>query len=216
MTKISKRLESLVSFVDKKDRIVDVGCDHGYLSIYLKENNLCENIIATDVNKNALQNAIDNISRRNLDIETYLSDGINDIDLKMINTILISGMGTATILHILEDDEKLKNINKLIIQSNNDYEILRRELNKKGYYLKEEKAVCDNKKWYLSMLFEKNNKVNSEMELVYGFLNNQNYSRYLLDYYNNILKKVPVQEQKIRKTLEEKIQYIQKAISLDN
>ena len=53
------------------------------------------------------------------------------------------------------------------------------------------------------------------MRLLY-FLNNQNYSRYLLDYYNNILKKVPVQEQKIRKTLEEKIQYIQKAISLDN
>ena len=41
MSKLSKRLESLALLVDKKDSIVDVGCDHGLLSIYLVENKLC-------------------------------------------------------------------------------------------------------------------------------------------------------------------------------
>ena len=42
MTNISKRLKSIVSFVDKDDSVVDVGCDHGLLSIYLVENK-CNN-----------------------------------------------------------------------------------------------------------------------------------------------------------------------------
>ena len=40
MTKISNRLKSIVKFVEKKDSVVDVGCDHGLLSIYLVENEL--------------------------------------------------------------------------------------------------------------------------------------------------------------------------------
>lgn len=216
MTKISNRLKSLAYFVSKNDSIVDVGCDHGYLSIFLKENNLCKNIIATDVNKNALQNAIDNIRLRKLDIKTYLSDGINDINLIGINTLIISGMGTATILHILSNEQKLENISKLILQSNNDHELLRRELNKKGYYLKEELAVLDSKKWYLSMLFVRDIKNNTEDEIIYGFLNNKDYVKHLITYYKNIINKIPENENKSRKELNKKIEYMEKAIICDD
>ena len=67
MSKLSKRLESLALLVDKKDQLVDVGCDHGLLSIYLVQNNLCKKVIASDVNQNALNSAIKNISLRNKD-----------------------------------------------------------------------------------------------------------------------------------------------------
>ena len=53
--------------------------------------NLCKKVIASDVNQNALNSAIKNISLRKLDIETVLSDGINDVNLKGINTLIISG-----------------------------------------------------------------------------------------------------------------------------
>ena len=116
MNKLSNRLKAIVKFVDQKDSIVDVGCDHGYLSIYLVENKLVKKVIASDINQNALNSAINNIKKSNLDIETVLSDGIKDVNLKGINTLVISGMGTSTILHILSDSNKLKNINKLLLQ----------------------------------------------------------------------------------------------------
>jgi len=192
VSKLSKRLESLALLVDKKDQLVDVGCDHGLLSIYLVQNNLCKKVIASDVNQNALNSAIKNISLRKMDIETVLSDGIDSVNLKGINTLVISGMGTSTILHILRDDKKLKNIKKLILQSNNDHELLRRELNRKGYFLDKEVVLKDKGKWYITMLFVKSNKVNTEKEIKYGYLNNEEYNEYLMEYYKKILNKIPL------------------------
>ena len=190
MTKLSKRLKSLAEFVLKTDRVADIGCDHGYLSIYLKENNLVKDIIASDINQKALDGAINNIKKSKLDIKTVLSDGLTNIPLKGLNTLIISGMGTSTILHILEDKDTLKKIDKLIIQSNNDHNILRRELNKLGYYLKNEKYIFDKKKWYVTSLFIKDEKKNTKNEIEYGLLNNTDYNNYLIEQEKKIIKKI--------------------------
>lgn len=191
MNKLSNRLKAIVKFVDKKDSIVDVGCDHGYLSIYLIENKLVKKVIASDINQNALNSAINNIKKSNLDIETVLSDGICDVNLKGINTLVISGMGTSTILHILSDNSKLKNINKLLLQSNNDHEYLRRNLNNIGYYLEDESYTYDKGKWYVTCKFIKSNEKNTEDVIKYGLLNNYEYNEYLLKYEDNIIKRIP-------------------------
>ena len=198
MTKLSKRLNALALFVSKDDSVVDVGCDHGYLSIYLKENKLVKNVIASDINKNALNNAINNINKKKLNIKTILSDGLENINLKNINTLIISGMGTNTILHILSDNTKLNKINKLIIQSNNDYDILRKELNNKGYYLDKEEYTFDKNKWYVTCLFIKSDKKNTKEEIDYGYLNNKDYNEYLLEKEKQIYKKIPFTQIKIK------------------
>lgn len=198
MNKLSNRLKAIVKFVDKKDSIVDVGCDHGYLSIYLTENKLVKKVIASDINQNALNSAINNIKKSNLDIETVLSDGIKDVNLKGINTLIISGMGTSTILHILSDSSKLKNINKLLLQSNNDHEDLRRKLNKKGYYLEDETYTFEKSKWYVTCKFIKSNDKNDEDVIKYGLLNNNEYNEYLLKYEENIIKKIPWKSFKVK------------------
>ena len=167
MTKLSKRLHSLALFVNNQDCLADIGCDHGYLSIYLKENNLVKYIIASDINQNALNSAISNINKRNLDIPTILSDGLNNI---------------------LNNKNKLKPIKKLIIQSNNDYELLRKELNNLGYYLEKEKYTYDKGKWYLTTLFIKSKKKNTLAEIKYGYLNNPEYNQYLIKQEHEILK----------------------------
>lgn len=212
MTRISKRLKAITSYVAKDDKVVDVGCDHGLLSIYLIENNLVSKVIASDVNENALKNAISNIEKRNLHIKTVLSDGIEKIDLKDINTLIISGMGTSTILHILHDNKKIKKINKLIIQANNDHYILRESLNEKGYYLKEESYTYDKNKWYVTSLFVKSDNKNTIDVLKYGFLNNEEYNDYLLKKNYEILKKIPFSSFKAKFNRFKEIRNIKKAI----
>ena len=199
MNKLSKRLESLISFIDKEDSLVDIGCDHAYLSIYLYKNNLVKNVICSDISANALEYAKKNIKKENLNIKTYLSNGLNEIPLENIDTILISGMGTKTIIDILNDKEKLKNINKIIIQTNNDYKIMRSYMNKIGYYLIEEKEVLDNNIWYISMKYIKSNVNNTNNEITYGYLNDKDYYDYLMNYYHNILIKIPKSNKDYRK-----------------
>ena len=211
MNKISKRLLSLADFISKEDELVDVGCDHGLLSIYLIENKLCKRVIASDINQNALNNAIENIKKKNLNIETILSDGIDNIDITNINTLIISGMGTSTILHILKDNSKLNSINKIIIQSNNEHEVLRKEMNNKNYYLKEEKILKDKNKWYITMYFIKSNKKNTKNEIEYGYLNNQEYIKFLLNKYNELLKIIP-KDNKDYKEIETKYNKLSKIV----
>ena len=90
MIKISKRLKKISEYVDDNSYVIDVGCDHGLLSIYLVENKKNIKVIATDINQNALNNAIKNIKKNNLEnkIKTVLTDGLDNIDTNKINTII--------------------------------------------------------------------------------------------------------------------------------
>lgn len=190
--RLSKRLECVASFIDKKVRVIDVGCDHGYLSIYLTlyNDNKC---IATDINKNALSNAIKNISDYNLEkeIETKLTDGIKGIKIGKNDTIVISGMGTHTILDILDCD---KLPNTLVISSNNHLELLRREIIKKGYYIIDEKFVEDRKKFYCIIKFKKGYRKYKNIDYILGPIlkNNRTYKTIVLNKYSKVYKKIPM------------------------
>ena len=189
----SKRILAIASFIDATDNLIDVGCDHGYLGIYLKKNNKVNDLLLTDLRESALNNAIENIKKYNLDINTYLTDGIKKIKIKNYNTISISGMGTQTIIKILSELKKKNTINKLIIQSNNDLDILRSCINNMGYYLEDEKVVYENDIYYVICKFIKNDKKNTNEEIRFGLIKKDKieYYEYLIEYYNGILKQIP-------------------------
>ena len=184
----SKRLLEIAKYVDINDSILDVGCDHAYLSIYLKKNNLCKNVIASDISKNALEYAQKNIAKAKLDINTYVSDGLNNIT-EFYDTVIISGMGTNTILHILDYKELP---NKLIISSQNELYKLRKGLNLLGYILKEENVVYENNHYYVIMNCLKGKQKLSKKELKYGISNNRDYYLYLYNKNKDILNKVNI------------------------
>lgn len=189
----SKRLRAIASLIKRDDQVLDIGCDHGYLGIYLKENNLCKEIYLSDINQNALNNALNNLKKRNLKIDCFISNGLKNIDTKNINTVVMSGMGTQTILNILEEKEKLKTIDKLIIQSNNNLDILRKGVNKKGYYLQEEITIFEKDIWYVISLFTKEKKKRTNKELTYGLVKRDKieYFKYRIQEIDIILKKIP-------------------------
>ena len=192
---ISNRLRSLTKYIGGDDKLIDVGCDHALLDIYLIKNNILKKILVSDVNEKALEQGIKNINKYGLNkqIETSLSNGIEKIN-KNINTAVISGMGTKTIVNILSHSN-LKYLNKLIIQSNNDYDELRRTIVKKGFYIENEEIIQERGKYYINILFLRGHKKYSKKEFKYGIIfmdsSNKSYYEYLLQEEKKILKKIP-------------------------
>ena len=188
---LSKRLQAVATLVDINSRVIDVGCDHAYLDIYLTLNN--ENkCIATDINKNALEMAKKNIKKYNLEnkIETKLTNGLRDVKVKKSDNIVISGMGTFTILDILETN-KLSDI--LIISSNNNIDILRKEVIDLGYHIDSEIFLIDKGKPYIIIKFIKGTKKYTKLDIFLGPIlrNNLEYRKYIINKYKNILNNIP-------------------------
>ena len=171
MIKISKRLEKIANFVEDNSSLVDIGCDHGLLDIYLVQNRKNIKVIASDINKNALSNAIKNIEKYRLSdvIKTVISNGLDNIDVKDLDTIIISGMGTHTIVGILYNNmRKLKKINTLVIQSNNDIDFLRYKVSKLGYKITNELLVKDSGIIYTIIKFKKGFSFYTKKQLYFG------------------------------------------------
>ena len=104
--KISDRLKAIGDFINEDDKIIDIGCDHALLDIYLCEKYNKIKIIASDVHEGALNNAINNIEKTDFKdrIDLRLGDGLSIINADEINTVVISGMGFNTIKEILSND----------------------------------------------------------------------------------------------------------------
>jgi len=212
---ISNRLKSLVKYIKKSDKVIDIGCDHALLDIYLVKNGFLNKMIVSDIHKNALQCGIDNIKKEGLldKIDTRLGSGLEVLNNKDdINTVLISGMGTSTILKILDNDYR-KKIDKLIIQSNNDYYLLRKYITELGYIITHEESIYDNSKYYVNIVFEKGNSEYSEEDLKYGPIlkSDKDYYKYLKEKYEDILKSIP-NESNGKKEILDKIKELDKLI----
>ena len=151
---ISSRLKSLVKYVKKNDKVIDIGCDHALLDIYLVKNNIVNDIIVSDVSLNALEQGKENIKKYNVSdkIDARCGNGLEVLkETDNVDTVIISGMGTNTILEILNNDYSY-NVKKLIIQSNNDYYELRRDINKLGFIIHQEEVIEDNDKIYINIV----------------------------------------------------------------
>ena len=178
MNKLSKRLEVVASFIKEDSKVIDIGCDHGLLSIFLANTYKNIKIIASDVNKNALNSAIKNIKEAGLEdkIETRLGSGVEIVSPEEIDTIVIACMGSNTIVGILKySKEKLVNVNNIIVQSNTDLYFLRKNITNIGYYIEDEVLVEDKNIIYTVIKFTKGKRKYTYKELYLGpiLLNNK-------------------------------------------
>ncbi len=186
---LNPKLKAIASLINKNDTVIDVCCDHAYLAIYLKKNNLCQDVYASDINPNALNGARKNIKASKLNIMAYLSDGFKNIENDQINTAVIAGVGTSTVIDIISNAPNT--INKFIISSNNNHDILRKYLYKNKLYIKKEEIIKDKNKFYIIMLVTKEPKKETKLSLKYGNSNNKTYYNYLLTKEEEIIKKIP-------------------------
>ena len=187
MLSISKRLKTIASLVTSQKKVIDIGTDHAYLPIYLYLNNITKNITASDISPQVLEISLNNLQKYNLEkkINLIKSDGFRNVD-EIFDIAVITGMGTYTIINILNT----KNIpDTLIIQSNNDYYLLRKHLNYLGYKIEKEIALYENKHYYIIIKFIKEKEFLTDEELLFGKSNNLQYYDYLKNKYIKLYEK---------------------------
>ena len=196
--KLSKRLKEISDFILPTDRVVDIGCDHALVDIYLCEEYDDIKIIASDIHEDALKSARNNIEKHNLSnrIETRLGDGLTVVNTNEFDTILIAGMGFYTIRKILSNKPKMVNYPKIVIQCNTDVVKLRKFVISLGYKITREKLLMDNDIIYTIIEFNKGEEKYNYDQIYFGpeILKNKDelfyeyYSKKLLKYENLLLQ----------------------------
>ena len=166
--RIGSRLLAAAEYVAAKSAdmesviCADIGCDHGYLSIYLIEKNICDRVFACDINEKPVNIATENIKRRDTrgknlceKISVVRCDGLDTLENKGINNVVICGMGGEVISGILE---RARDFHKagisFILQPMSSELELRVWLCENGFFIKSEKLVRDSGRIYAVMCAE--------------------------------------------------------------
>lgn len=174
--KISDRISGIVEMCNYSSTIIDIGCDHAYISISLIKKNKCKNCIAVDINKLPLMNAIKNISDNNLTeyIQCIQSDGFNFLNrIEGDVSAVIAGMGGSTIAHILKQNmNKIIKMNYILIQPNSYARDIRKFLLNNNIHIEKEEVIFSEGVYYeYILIFPKSQE----------FLNEE-YQKFLLNF----------------------------------
>ena len=188
---LSARMQALVNMVSEGRRVCDVGCDHGWVSIYLVQKGMADKVYAMDVRTGPLERAKEHIARYQLEeiIEARLSDGLANLQAGEADCMICAGMGGPLMMKILtEGREKAKVMKELILQPQSELALFRKFLREEGYKIVAEDMVLEDGKFYPMM------KVNpvKEVECVASDNEEQElwdaYGEYLLKEKHPVLK----------------------------
>lgn len=151
---LSERLTALTKMVTLGNSVCDVGCDHGFLSIYLIQKKISPRVLAMDVRRGPLSRAEEHIAEYGLDkyIEPRLSDGLESLCEGEADTLVCAGMGGKLMMKILtEGREKALGLKELILQPQSEVPQFRRFLRKEGYRTVTENIIEEDGKFYPMM-----------------------------------------------------------------
>lgn len=152
--RLSYRLETVASFVDKGSIAADVGTDHGYIPICLVERGICPAAIGMDVREGPLLRAREHIREHGLEsvIQTRLGDGLARLELGEADTVVIAGMGGELIIRILEGGKRLwDSVESWILSPQSELEKVRLFLWENGFETFREAMVEEDGKYYTVM-----------------------------------------------------------------
>lgn len=150
---LSTRLLACCNFIHQGDRVADIGCDHGYLGIYLLTNGVAKSVIESDVAEGPLQSAMRNAMKFGTKnkMTFHLSDGARNIP-RDFDVMVCAGMGADTIMTILSAAPWLKDSKyRLVLQCQSKRPELRQWLYDEGFRINRETLAKDGKFVYSIM-----------------------------------------------------------------
>ncbi len=149
---LSQRLSAVAEFVNEKSRVADVGCDHGFVSIFLIQNEIASHVIAMDVNEGPLARAKEHVEEYGMGdyIQLRLSDGLALLTKEdRVDTVVLAGMGGKLMEKILSEAfERDLFIQNLVLQPQSDMASFRKFLREHEYTVTDEKMICEEGKFY--------------------------------------------------------------------
>ncbi len=185
--KLSRRLETIASFVPEGSAVADIGTDHGYIPIHLVQEGKAKHAIAMDVRKGPLLRAQAHIHEAGLEahVEVRLSDGLLKLEQNEADCVVIAGMGGELIIHILEEGRGLwEGIPHWVLSPHSELDKVRRFLEEQEFFIERETMIKEEGKFYTVMGINRTNKAGEKDEREISY----RYGRSLLESKDPVLK----------------------------
>lgn len=167
---LGNRLALCASMVREGTALADVGTDHAYLPVWLAKRGLIRSAVAADIRPGPLARARANIERFEVSglVSARLSDGLDRIEPREAEDIVIAGMGGLMMTRILGRALWLKEPeHRLILQPMTKAEELRAFLAREGFAVLREQAAEEDGHIYSVMQVSFCPRERRESELFY-------------------------------------------------
>ncbi|HBC98937.1 MAG TPA: tRNA (adenine(22)-N(1))-methyltransferase [Lachnoclostridium sp.] len=185
--KLSRRLETIASFVPEGSAVADIGTDHGYIPIHLVQEGKAKHAIAMDVRKGPLLRAQAHPHEAGLEahVEVRLSDGLLKLEQNEADCVVIAGMGGELIIHILEEGRGLwEGIPHWVLSPHSELDKVRRFLEEQEFFTERETMIKEEGKFYTVMGINRMNKAGEKDEREISY----RYGRSLIESKDPVLK----------------------------
>ena len=209
---LSLRLSAIADMVTEGNRLVDVGCDHGYLPVYLVSEKKIPSAIAMDLRKGPLSRAQEHIAQFGLEkyIETRLSDGLEKMAPGEGDTLVIAGMGGPLMERILTDSaSQRESFQEMILQPQSDVPHFRHFIRGLGWEIVQENIILEDGKFYPMMRVVK-------ADFLPAYTGEEEaYGKLLLERRHPVLKEYLLREARIRKEICDRLEAAPEASSVE-
>ena len=147
--KLTPRLQAAAEMIRAGERVADVGTDHGYLPVWLRQQGISPSVIASDLHPAPLDSARASARRFGVTgVEFRLCPGLAGIRPEETDTVVMAGMSGETMVGILSDAAWSWEGKRLILQPMTKRPELLTWLYENGLHLAEEKLVREREKLY--------------------------------------------------------------------
>lgn len=194
---LSKRLTAVAGLVTEGASVADIGTDHGYIPIYLVKHKIVKKAIALDINKGPLERARLHVIGHGLkgQIETRLSNGLQELEPGEVDTMIAAGMGGALVIKILQEGKAVRDkLQYCILQPQSEISKVRKYLVSQNLKIEAEDMVEEDGKFYPMMrAVHAEPEAYAEYEYVYG--------KKLLEDRHPVLHKFLLREQSMKESV---------------
>lgn len=159
---LSIRLNMVYDAIDPqiagKGRVIDVGSDHGLLALTCLKNVLTPFCICTDIHKMPAERTLQCLKDHLMGdrSEVFCTDGLQGIELRSNDTVVMAGLGGNTIMNVIEEvmgrtsSEVLSSVD-FVLQPQKTSDELRVFLAKNGFDIIFEDTTIDRDLYYHMM-----------------------------------------------------------------